>query len=174
MYLIYRDGEPVYIPEDGVRRCSAMTGSVRKLDPPQRRAGVRILDHNEQEDTLLRGYLAEQIERGGRGESKPIRSFLKTVNAVCANGNELGILIRVRATPKREIVEVYAGTREPGRIEWLPALRLRATEKLKQIMRETGPNRILSRQPEKRDLRARVTRPPKLKVETELIPGIRI
>lgn len=139
MYVIQLDGEPVFIPEDGVRRCSAMAEPVRKLDPPQRRVGVRIMPTPQREDALLRAYLAQRIETGDKREQRVIRSFLKPVNAACAEGNALGILVRVRATPHRDTAEVFAGTREPGRIEWLPALRLRATEKLKQIMRETGP-----------------------------------
>jgi hypothetical protein len=180
MYLRHcEDGRVSYIPEDDrVPGTSAMAGSMRGLDPPQRKPWMARITHNARADALLRQYLCERIENYGDSREKGVlRTFLKRVGAAKAAGAPEGIELAIRKGQQPNTFEVYANVHGRGRVEALPMVSMQANDKLSRIFRETGPIRVpvtgepTVTAPGNPSEERRFVVPPK--AETTLIPGRR-
>lgn len=143
MYLRH-EGEVArsFIPEDD-KRPSTMAGTLRHADPAARNPWVVKMQPANRMDALMRQYIYDRVEKGDSKREKSIwKYFLTAVNEVTNGDNPAGVAIALRKGEKLGSVEVYAAIVSIGKVSWLPSVTLQGNDKLAEIMRESGPNRL--------------------------------
>jgi hypothetical protein len=86
---------------------------------------------------MIAGYLEQRLQCEDRDEGRKCRAILKVANNATSGGNPLGIELAALRIGQREVAVFF---RMPGidRIKSLPAIRLNATDRLREIARVTA------------------------------------
>lgn len=161
--------------------------SIRKLDPPVRPRWLGLMTTRDKTTHLLRGYLESRIgsmhQTGPNAgqytdEARACKGFLRILTNATKDGNPSGISLAIANGLDHGSVTIFLTLPGVGPIGWMPTLSTQANDKLRQIMRETGVNRLNLAPPDRPTVSSDLDGEPRRmippKMETRLIPGKRM